>query len=246
MTLDFEHFLITRFNVKNADWKVDKSGVTVRDDLWTYKRLQLFESVCLPSIQHQSVKGFKWLIYLDCDTNDEVRKRMLHIQLTNSFIHTKYINGMSGFVETVREDIRRLLQAHTSYLITTRIDNDDAFHECAIANIQSAFERQKLEVINLLEGIQWDLNNNNFYYAFNESNPFITLIERLEDNTHIKSVFYKEHRHYAEKPDKDLKMRQFCGEPMWLQVIHDSNISNKIEGQPILKEGVLDLFNVKS
>ncbi|MBL6449293.1 hypothetical protein JMN32_23485 [Fulvivirga sp. 29W222] len=245
MNLDFEHFLITRFNVKNTKWKADKRGVTVRDGLWTSKRMQLFESICLPSIQHQSVQGFKWLIYLDCDTNDEIRNRMVHIQSANPFIFPKYIEGMDVFIDSVREDIGELLQPRTKYLITTRIDNDDAFHQQAIANIQSGFNGQKLEVINLLEGVQWDLNEDNFYYAFNESNPFVSLIEQLNENVPLKSVFYKEHRHYAEKPDENFTMKQFCGEPMWLQVIHNSNISNEIDGHPILKDGVLELFNIK-
>ncbi|MBL3659036.1 glycosyltransferase [Fulvivirga sediminis] len=246
MGIEFEHFLITRFNVKNQAWQVDKSGVTVRDDSWTKHRLQLFEQICLPSIQNQTNKNFKWLIYFDIDTCDEVRERFKVIRQENPFIFPRYIQGMEVFIASLQKDISSHLQKNTQHLITTRIDNDDAFHQEAMANIQSGFDGQKIEAINLLEGVQWEIRGDNFYYAFNESNPFISLIEKLNFNVVFKTVFYKDHRYFAEKPEDGVMTRQFCGEPMWLQVIHEANISNETDGQPIFKDGVLEMFSMNA
>lgn len=47
------HYLLTRFNL--ALWQEDKNGQTIDRGEWIRKRLELFETYCLPSVAGQTL-----------------------------------------------------------------------------------------------------------------------------------------------------------------------------------------------
>ena len=66
----FAHFILTRFNVplrfdKPLGDQPKHMGI---DEGWLGRRFDLFERVCLGSVQRQTEGGFQWLVFMDWAT----------------------------------------------------------------------------------------------------------------------------------------------------------------------------------
>ena len=59
----FQHFILTRFNLRKKGWDETKSQSKVLTDSWMENRLKLFEQYCYSSIKSQTVKNFEWLVF---------------------------------------------------------------------------------------------------------------------------------------------------------------------------------------
>lgn len=76
MESKYQHFVITRFNMKMQDWyHKDKNGNSTKDQAWLNERTFLFETFCFPSITAQTHKAFTWLCFFDEDTPEEYKKK---------------------------------------------------------------------------------------------------------------------------------------------------------------------------
>jgi hypothetical protein len=49
----FQHFVITRFNLRKKDWQTSKK-TQVLTDIWMEGRLELFEYYCFSSLKAQT------------------------------------------------------------------------------------------------------------------------------------------------------------------------------------------------
>ncbi|MBL6447565.1 hypothetical protein JMN32_14700 [Fulvivirga sp. 29W222] len=239
----FTHIVITRFNIKNHEWLVDKLGKEVRTDQWMEHRIDLFKKICYPSLANQTVTNFKWVIFLDSDTKPIFRQQLEALMSRHSSFYIRYLNGIDEFNERLKDQIKPLIDEGSEYLITTRIDNDDAFRDDYIERIQQSFLPQELVAINFPKGLQWSIKNNQLFEVYNESNPFISLIEHLKRNSEILTVFHREHRHYFELGDFPLE--QVSSDHLWLQAVHNNNVLNKIVGKEIHQPNFKELFNLK-
>src|SRR5690606_22980542 len=127
----------------------------------------------------------------------------------------------------------------TKYLITTRIDNDDAFNIKAIEYIQDHFAHQDLLFLNFPIGYCLKDRTNQLSLNGSKSNPFISLIEKVtwkNQEPIVRTVRCMNHSHLSQIGTiKQIAVKT----PMWLQVIHDLNIVNKLRGKPVPK-GQLD------
>ncbi|MGO4891672.1 glycosyltransferase [Flavobacterium sp. W21_SRS_FM6] len=61
----FQHYVITRFNLRQKDWLASKSNNEVLTDEWMENRLTLFSHYCFPSLLKQSTQNFTWLGRVD-------------------------------------------------------------------------------------------------------------------------------------------------------------------------------------
>lgn len=136
-------------------------------------------------------------------------------------------------------DILREIGSDSEYLISTRIDSDDAFHENSINIIQKQFKRQKFGFINLLKGYILDINNNELYLSKEYKNPFISLIEENISGRSFKTILSIKHK-AAGSIIKQVKRGVF-----WLRVIHDGNLLNEVRGKRIRKVAALNKFNLE-
>ena len=180
--MEFQHFILTRFNVKAKGWETDVSGEQTLTSEWLNERFRLFKKFCLPSIQNQSLINFKWLIYFDNNIDQKYRLFINRICLENQFIVAIYVNNMGEMYNNLKNDIINNIQGTPKYLITTRLDNDDGFQINSIAWIQKYFNYQKYEFINLNRGLIYDLHNKLLFEKFQLNNPFISLIEKFSSN----------------------------------------------------------------
>ncbi len=140
------HCLITRFNLTFSTYSIDLHQ-------WTDKRWSLFEQFCLPSILNQSTKNFKWLIYFDETTSENIRSKIRTILEEYSFIHCIFCNGHEEFLSKLPTDIVELTGiARGDLLLTTRIDNDDCFRTETFRVLQDHSLKLKNDApINLLK-----------------------------------------------------------------------------------------------
>jgi hypothetical protein len=221
----FEHFLITRFNVQLA-WTTKKWNQD-----WIEHRLPLFEQFCYPSVQMQSNQNFKWIVLFDTNSPEFLKEKIRKYSEWKNFIPI-YIDEFNQSV--LRSKIQSYLSTQTKYLITTRLDNDDAICKDFVKVIQDNFKKQDFGFINFLYGYRW--HKDKIYLHKYPSNSFISLIERIKSPTvdGFETVHCGHHHGYLSSKGTitDIKSK-----PAWIIVVHKDNIGNKVHGirQPIKK-----------
>lgn len=248
----FRHFILTRFNIGiyNSDI-IDRSGRSVREsaDEWMEHRLKIFDSVCLPSIQAQTSQDFTWLVAFDQATPNSLREKIRAYQLS-------YPNFVPVFGQWQEKKgalwglffnpfIASLVGGDIDYLITTRVDNDDALNVRYIETIQEMFCGQKFSIINFPSGYCYHFGTVYSYKHYRS--PFLTLIEKIDrsgDAPAFHSVMSKMHTDFD---DYSHGGKYFDFEPMWLQYIHARNVSNTVFGVKIdiAKDDIVSRFAVR-
>jgi hypothetical protein len=218
----FDHLLLTRFNVRFRDRFKETRGINP-DTEWLNKRFKLFEDFCYPSVYGQSNQNFKWLVFFDQDTPEFFKEKIKKYSEWENFIpvYTDCVFQEGEFPKKLIELIMSQTKK-SEYLITIRIDNDDAICKSYIQKIQDNFNKQENEGINFLYGYQ--LYQGKLYLDFSMGNHFISLIEKydVDNEDSLKTVFCRHHSNLYEV----CNVKIIKDKPTWLEVIHGNNISN--------------------
>lgn len=209
--MDFNHLILTRFNVKSRQFNYRTPDVQ-----WLAHRFGLFEQFCLPSVTAQTCQNFSWLVFFDVDTPDYFREKIYECAKHPVF-QPIFVDLFSG--SALVENAYRYVDS--SHLITTRLDTDDALSPNFVKNVQKAFNRQELEFINFPNGYLLDLKLGRLYKGVLYSNQYISLIE---STTNVRTVCCGPH------PKLNLvgPIRDVQTEPSWLFVIHDQNMVSRV------------------
>lgn len=215
---DFEHLLLTRFNVRHAPWRADKRGNAVLTDAWLEHRFDLFDRYCFPSVAAQTCCDFRWLVFFDEATPEKQRRRLDRYRELASF-QPEFVTEDS-LLDVVRERA-----AGASTLITTRLDNDDAIHREFVARVQAQLPVPRLELVNFFEG--YFAAGDRIVRVEHPSNMFISMIEPAGSEP-FRTVWCSEHT----KLDRLGPIRQVTDISGWISVIHDRNLSNEIRDTP--------------
>lgn len=225
----FDHYVITRFNLKlEPHFSRDKNGNPTRTDEWLERRFDLFETVCLPSLQGQTCQEFKWLVLFDRETPEHFKKRIeSYPKIYPNFIPLYLESGKPLYVKNIlAQKIAVLPNGGMSGILTTRIDNDDAFHKDMIREIRNFFiSNPENCFLNFNYGIQYDLMTGVAVKIRYESNHFISLSEKNGEN--VETVII--HDHSAIHSVKKVIPVENKSKPMWIELIHESNISNGLK-----------------
>ncbi|KGO90125.1 glycosyltransferase [Flavobacterium suncheonense] len=218
----FNHYLITRFNLKNPEWDRTKNNETLLDNAWMNERLHLFETYCLPSVTGQTNQNFEWLLFFDSSTSQEFRNRILATTEKHTNIKLFFIDGMPEFKDSILNYV--VENNRKDYLITSRIDNDDCIHKNYIDEIQKMFRKQEFLAIDVINGytlqVEPDFILGKKDHIFN---PFMSLIER---NENPKTVWHYSHNMWKKEP----RIIHHKGERLWLSIIHGKNKVNEFDG----------------
>lgn len=213
-----QHFVITRFNLKISQaYTKDKRGLSTQSTEWLDHRFDLFEHYCLPSLAAQTVKDFTWFIFFDAATPQIYRQRIESARKICPQIHPCFIEGI---------DIKAVMNEHidkdTNILITTRIDNDDAFRDDALAVVRQQLDHATSDLcVNFRYGFSY---NGQHAEVFSQKyNPFSSLIEYRKPEG-FKTIFGEGHG----KIHNLAKVRQLNTGPHWLMVVHDRNVVNRM------------------
>jgi len=218
----FEHFILTRFNLK-LSFKKDKKGNNLNNNKWMEHRIKLFEKFCFPSMVNQSNLNFKWLVFFDGNTPKRYRKIIEKYRKFKNFVPI-FINTKKGLkLESLRKKIKKhilkIINKKIKFIITTRLDTDDSFHKDAIKIIQKNFRRQSFEFLDFPFGFSF--NNNKLYLQKSISSHFTTLIEKI-NKQNFRTVLCEQHQNII----YNWNINKISNKPCWLEVIHDKNLFN--------------------
>lgn len=219
----FTHVLMTRFNLATPG----KELAIRTQPGWLAGRFDLFERYCLPSVAAQSGRDFRWIIFFDKDTPQAFKDRIE--ELRGVFPFVPYYTGLFP-AEGWRNAIRDTFAPATPLLLTTRLDNDDALAADYVERLHAAVRANK-EVpgsYNFRNGL---IRRGGALYAIDHpSNAFFSWLEPVGPEMRTAPSIL--HMKIAEEGP----VRQIGGAPGWMQVVHETNVSNKVRGRRVAPE----------
>jgi hypothetical protein len=209
------HILMNRFNVRSSPGDSTK-GLSI---VWLDERLALFEKYCLPSITGQTTRPDVWLILFDAETPPEIKKVMEKWQRQFHFIVPVYLDC---FNQAVAVGLVNGYKAHDAdWLMTTRLDNDDALHPLFFEQLRQNVKEGYREFLNIPHGLI--AANGKFYRKSDWSSPFITFSESASNP---ETVWIDQHHLLA----RHASIRQLALRDGWIQIVHGRNLANQIRG----------------
>lgn len=224
----FDHVLLTRFSAVMAP-----GGKPAGED-WLRYRLAFFDEATYPSVLSQTVRDFTWLVLFDDRCSDAFRADVEYLAedvFTPVWTHEAFRRDI--FAEPVAA------VTGAPYLLTTRLDSDDALAVDFVATVQAQFAEQERLFVSLTRGVQVD-RSGAVYLSDQLSNPFITLIERRVEGRRPDTVYVVKHaRARAHGP-----IREVRAPVMWMQVVHDLNVSNIVNGPRVAPGVVAERFAI--
>lgn len=237
--MKYKHYIITRFNLPNK-WVKDKNDKNILNEEWLQNRYKLFEDYCLPSLINQVNKEFEWYVYFDINTPEEFIKK--NEKISKEFINfkPKYIGSYQEFESDYIYQINKAIKKNKlDFVLTTRLDNDDALNMYFVDELQKAkFNNTKL--LEFPVGLTLSINKNVELREYSSRlNPFLTLLEKIDNDRDALGVYNKEHGDW-----KDFETEIVSMKPFWIQIIHEKNIYNKLKGKLVLPNK-LKKFKIK-
>ncbi len=217
----FTHFLITRFNLRKDDWKFSKKKEALLTNEWHKNRFKLFNDFCFSSVSSQTNKNFKWLVFFDITTPNEFRKVISEMKSKMDNFIPLFINGMDDFYPSIKSYVSNY---NKSYIITSRIDNDDCISKFYIEEIQKRFNKQDFMVLDFVDGYTIQTQPTiKIGKRLDQFNPFISLIEK---GNNVKTVWHTRHSHWK----REKNILQIRDVRIWASIIHHENKVNKFFG----------------
>src|SRR3989338_3478657 len=231
------HVVITRFsfhfNPNKPDPKLLSSERLTR-------RFELFEAFCYPSVISQTNQDFIWMILIDPTLPELFLKRLQ--ELTRAHPNIYIVPWTHEYHLRDPRWIQKVLPLDAPYLITTRLDDDDALSEHFVETVRSDFRRTKIQDLMLLTypcGYVWkssDGAKSGRLYPLRQ--PLIaiglTLIVKLE--LCPLTVFFGNHTHLIKilqdpvslramgvSSNGDLRYQIRDTRPMYIRSVHDTN-----------------------
>lgn len=235
----FTHYLITRFNIKVSNFGPERMDSPPMTEDWLNDRLKLFLTYTVPSALAQTTTNFRWLIYFDPDTPRSILGKVQFLLNGPVPVEIVFVNDYQAMLDDL---VTRARNMPTSYIMTSRMDNDDMISCHFIQKVQEAFVPQHDTIINLNAGFEYSMEDQVLKkWNTRFKNQFITLIEKT-DNTNLQSVYGFPHWRLP----AGAHVINIPGKPYWIYLRHELNYSEgKITGIPVfVKPASLDDFPV--
>lgn len=223
--VEFDHLILTRF-----------SAVVVDDQPpplpeWLDYRWEFFVQACVPSIQSQTSRDFRWLVWFDDRCPDDFREDVEELAVgafEPIWTHTNFWEDLAPQVAS---------RSIAPWLLTTRLDSDDALARDFVAAVQREVRPVDRLVIDFPRGLQVD-RSGAVYQDHLRSNHFASLLARRGDEP--VTAFVAPHARLG----RHTPVRRVVTEPMWLEVLHGANVSNALRGTRADPRVVADRFAV--
>lgn len=228
----FEHYLLTRFSAAFAP------GVPAPEE-WLRYRLGFFVDACWSSVRSQQGADFTWLVLLDDRCPDDFRadvETLAEGTFTPIWTHEQWSPSIFG--RAIAE--HRPAGAAAPWLLTTRLDSDDAVARDFMASVQDEFTPTEGLFIDFPRGIQIDRSGGTYLYD-QLSSPFLTLVERRRADVAPSTVYAARHARARQWGP----VREVSAPPMWVQVIHGSNLLNSTVGARVSPSVVNERFDLE-
>ncbi len=217
--MDFTHLILTRFSVRAyPDTPPAPRG-------WLEYRLRLFEAYCLPSLAHQTCPVFGWLVFCDESTASWCVERLRQFGASVPQLQVVMTSPDRPAADRV---VSRAGEADHA-LLTTRIDSDDASSADLVERVQAyvpAFlaSGHAAALLNFSRGFKLEAQTRVLYEIWHPHSPHLTLFERLDGPRRPVTVQSGNHGLMQDR----YPLHVDAGPPVWVQVIHGGNVSNRI------------------
>lgn len=220
---DYQHFILTRFNL--LLWNKAKDGRKVRTTKWLEHRFALFEKFCLPSIKSQTCQDFDWIVLFDSMTPELFKTRIAEFQMSCPQLIPVYVEPKDGrfFAEIFRAEMIKRLCAKR--VVSTYLDNDDALNVRFVEDLQQrVMTVDDGTFINYNDGYQYYEEDKYLMRIHYPTNHFVSVVEK-GDTTNVKGIFGYGGHSYIEKIE-GVKIEHVRNLPMWCEVVHGRNMIN--------------------
>jgi hypothetical protein len=221
------HFLLTKFNLPISYAR--RSGQH-GEEAWLTSRWSLFERYCLPSVLNQSGTDFVWVLYCWDQTPEPFRSRLERLAARHENVHVHFL-ATSTHGEHLTEWAHATGLSLRPHLLTTRVDNDDALAADYMARVRKAARKLVGSRGTLHEPHVWSAPlgfqtaAGKYYLRLDPQGPFVSLLESTA-REEPRTVLSLSHRDIA----SSYPSSYIAAKPMWLQVVHDDNLVNSVDG----------------
>jgi len=225
---DFVHVIITHFNLDySKTFKTVPLG-QYKNPEWLKERFYLFENFCLPSMLSQTDKNFIWLCTFHKETPEpflsKIKEYHEKCPQMEVIFYDEYSKYRQNIVNIIKDKVEQ-----KSYLVTTRLDNDDSFAIDYIENIHKhLYQTKKGYFIDFIYGYIYDTQNKEVHYQKFRRNPFSSRVEKWEFAKTVRMCAHDIINKYGD-------VHVVNSKPMWIQNIHGGNVLNQVDG-PIQKD----------
>ena len=243
MKQEISHYVTTKYNLSLYSGRKDRGGIVSEPDAWMEDRYKLFTNFTFPSLQGQTCRNFRWYLFVDRQTPKKYKEQLE--DLASSNMRIVYLKGRQ--VDFLWNEIK----GGKDIAITSRIDNDDAWHRDYINVIQVKYSKPT-KLVEYAENYWLCVAtkkiyryNWRWYYRLNlrvGNNP--TMVEWRND---AKTILIDQHpklKNYV----KYYQIRKITKKPYGLVVCHERNLVNKtsnvISKSTEVALDVLDDFNI--
>ena len=230
---NYSHFIITRFNLNL--YAQDKHDLPTRTDRWLEHRFEVFERYCLPSVAAQTSGNFTWLCLFDAATPESCRRRIEGYKARCPQFEAVYYTAAQA--ANLTENLRTTIAAYVSCdrkgrysgrggggggLITTNLDNDDAFSSDVVELLQRELRPAPgKRIYSLLYGYQYFTDRRFALKMRYTNNHFLTLAEPFDAHTET-IISYRHTKAIRQLPTTYLSTAR----GKWLEIVHEDNVSN--------------------
>lgn len=222
-----QHFLLTKFNLPIS--YAQRTGQHA-EATWLSDRWSLFERYCLPSVLNQLETRFTWILYCWDETPEPYRSNLEGLAARSERISTVFLP-----TATRGEHLADWAATHDvalgPHLLTTRLDNDDAISSDYIQRVRDAgmaylARTSRPRQPHLLSfPVGYQLRAGRYYLRVDPKGPFVSLLESATDAT-PNTILSLSHR----DAPSTYGTTRISVRPSWLQVLHDDNLVNRLEG----------------
>ncbi len=231
------HLIYTRFNLQLAEklevLKIKEGWDLGPPDAWMDHRIPLFEKYCFSSIVNQTNQNFIWFILCDSGTKEPYKETLLKFKRSNIIISLQPVDPFALDMDApgwgaVRKKTNELFSDH-DVLLTTRLDNDDALHKDYVNVMQTTmldvFKKNPHEqwLVNMINGYKYKHASGELYSTEMKNCQFQTMIETIKPARTILGLGNHSTAH------ERCETGQFAHAPLWMQIIHEKNIYNRVK-----------------
>lgn len=221
-------FILTRFNLKL--YSKNKVNNDVQTEEWLKSRFDLFECYCLPSVANQNEENFIWLCCFDENTPPNYRLKILKYKNKCRQFFPLFFNAneTSNYVSILLNIIKEL-KDKSKFLITIRLDNDDALRYNFIQQVNSIREHQLDNniIYSFNYGLQYFENYEIAIRIKYPDNHFLVLISNDYDEELTDKTILSFRHDLTKFPYPFVLLKDFP--PMWIEVIHSANVANDVK-----------------
>jgi len=223
------HAFLTRFAVKLRE------GAPLPSVEWLQRRFALFEAFCLPSMRMQSELGFEWLLFYDAGLASTWQDRLRgYAAEWPAVVPVPIDTPWNHF--TAHDAVRSRVPQECRWVLTSRLDNDDAVAVDYNARLRAHARRLARGAVVFDWG--FNLAGQAVYVQPLLRGPFASTISEVGGEKRMLTVWDHEH----EQLDQVMPVVHLGRPCAWIQVVHGDNLANRQRGVRVPRRALLRRF----